>query len=527
MSGRAPRSVATQLLVWQLAIALLVMLVAVVFTWWDARGDVRDDAERETADTAIAVAASPEVVDALASPDPSAILQPYAEQVRRGTDTDFVVVMNTDGIRYSHPNPALIGQTYLGHIDRALAGEVDSEEFTGTLGPSVRTVAPVESGGEIVGLVSVGIRVDRVDSAVLDRLPRILGVGAGLGLLGAAGAWIVNRRLRRMTHGLGEAEIARMYEYYDAVLRAVREGLVLVDVDGRVELANDEARRLLGFEGDPQGRTLTEVGLSADIAEAVGAGASSTDDVHLAGERVLMVSHAPARWDGEVVGAVVSLRDRTDLVTVTAELDSSRSIAAALHAQQHEASNRLHTIVSLIEIGRPEAAIEVAVGELESSRQLTEQVFDTIDDEVLAALLLGKSADAAERGIDFRVLDTSEVAGLPISQGEMITVVGNLVDNAFDALLGRADPRVDLDVQATPDLLHVVVSDNGPGVPPALADRVFQRGWSSKDDAGGGHGIGLALVAQVARRRGGTASVGRSATLGGAEFVVQIRRSDG
>jgi sensor histidine kinase regulating citrate/malate metabolism len=380
----------------------------------------------------------------------------------------------------------------------------------------MRAVVPVESDGHVVALVSVGIRLAKIDAAVWARLARLCGVALVLLGLGTAGAWVINRRLRRQTHGMGEQEITRMYEFYDAVLHAVREGLVLLDREGRVQLANDEAARLLDLPADPRGRTLAELG----VPLALGQGAVS-DVVHLVDDRVLLVSQAPATWEGRILGTVVTLRDHTELTEVTGRLDAVQQLSDTLRAQTHEAANQMHTVVSLIELGRQEDAVGFAVSQSQAAQGLADRVQGVGDVPVLAAILLGKTGVAAERGVSLEVAPDSVVEGLPLDDSELVTVVGNLLDNAFDAVADSATRRVVVRLEADDRWLALDVEDSGPGLDAVAAERAFERGWSTKPGDPTGRGLGLALVAQVVRRHEGTIEAGRS-DLGGARFSVRI-----
>ena len=512
---------ARQILLLQVLVVLVVVVVAVGFAAYDARRSTRTDARNEAVAVARSVADAPPVRAVLRTGGPCEALQPYAEAVRKDTDVDFVVVMRLDRTRCTHPNPARIGGKFIGDLGDAPQGGVFTQEYTGTLGPSERAVVPVrasDTDDTVVAMVSVGITLDRIDTQLWHNL---LGVGlAALAVLavGIGGAWLISRRLRRQTHGLGEREITRMYEYYRAVLHAVREGLLLLDSDDRVQLVNDEARRLLALPDDVVGRAITELGLPPGLVAAATGDTAEDDDIYVAGEHVLVVSSAPASWNGREVGAVVTLRDRTELVDVTGELDVVRGLSESLRSQNHEAANRLHTVVSLIEMGRSDEAVSFATEELEVAQQLTDLVVGSVDDPVLAALLLGKSAQASERGIDLTV--AGELGDDPVEPRDLVTVVGNLVDNAMDAVAGREDRRVEVRLGRDGQVVTVVVGDSGPGVPEEDAEHVLERGWSTKAT---GSGIGLALVGQVARRTGGSVSVGRS-RLGGAEFTVTLGR---
>jgi two-component system CitB family sensor kinase len=515
---------------WSLArqlFALQVVVVAVVLVAAGAAAYVQDlqRSQDSTGERVLAiarsVAASPLVRSALTAPlvHPSESLQPYAEQVRRDTGTDFVVVMNTDRTRYSHPTPALIGKPFIGHIEAALAGGVVLETYTGTLGPSERAVVPVRSeSGKVLGLVAVGVKRDALARDLARQLRLLLAAAIVALLLAAGGAGLIARRLRRQTHGLGPDELARMYEFYDAVLHAVREGLVLLDLDGRLLLANDEARRLLELPADWAGRELGEVGLPAPMTEALKGGREVDDAIHLTSSRVLVVNQAPARWEGRKLGTVLTLRDHTDLQLLSGELDSARGLAEALRSQAHEAANRLHTVISLVELGRTEQALTFATAEIAQAQQLTDLVVSAVDEPVLAALLMGKAAEASERGIALEVDPTSSVPESVIPARDLVTVIGNLLDNAIDAAARAPGPRrvgFSSWIESAPPgeditgTLVLQVSDSGPGLDHASAARAFTRGWSTKSDTRLiGHGLGLALVGQVTHRNKGTVEVG-------------------
>ncbi len=446
-------------------------------------------------------------------------MQPYAERARADTDVDFIVVMALDRTRFTHPDPAQIGRPFVGDLGSAPEGGVFTQEYVGTLGPSIRSVVPVRDGDRVVALVSVGITITRVDGQLRRDLPAILVAGLGTLAVGLLGAWLISRRLRRQTHGMGEREMTRMYEYYSAVLHAVREGLLLVDTDGRVQLVNEEARRLLSLPEDVVGRSLAELGLPPGLVSAAGRATPEPDTIYVLGEHVLVISSAPAFWEGAEVGAVVTLRDRTELQSVTGELDAVRGLTESLRAQNHEAANRLHTVVSLIEMGRTGQAVDFATEELRVAQELADSIVGAVEEPVLAALLLGKTAQAAERGIELVVSAEELPHELPVPPRELVTVVGNLVDNAMDAVGEVEVRRVAVRMSGHEGQLVVEVDDSGPGVPEQDAERVLERGWSTK--AAGGRGIGLALVGQVARRRGGTVQVDAS-PLGGARFTVTL-----
>ncbi|MGI5128590.1 ATP-binding protein [Pseudonocardia sp. CA-107938] len=501
-----------------MAIVLAGVTVAAYYQFDEANDDA---AAREMLGIAHTLAADPAVAAALATPRPSDALQPLAEDVRRRTGTDFVVVMTPDGIRYSHPTPSEIGRHFLGTIEPAAAGESITETYTGTLGPSVRAVVPVRVGGRVVALVSVGRTITAVSATLAASLSLVLAVAAIALVVAAIGAWLISRWLRRTTHDLGPAELSRMYSYYDAVLHSVREGMLLLDAAGRVQLVNDEARRLLGLTGDVAGRPVAEV-VTSGLGAALAARTVGADEIHLTADHIVVVNQQPAVQRGRDLGTVVTLRDHTELRALTSELQTIQGFADSLNAQAHEAANQLHTVISLIELGRADEALAYAEEELEIAQQLTDAVLAAVEVPELAALVVGKAAQAAERGVELTVADGAHVPAGVADPRDLVTITGNLLDNAIDAALDGPPPRrVGLDAGVTDGELVLRVRDSGPGIDPAVADRVFVRGVSTKATTPGlGRGLGLALVAQAAHRHGGRAEASTDAA--GAVFTVRL-----
>ncbi|MGW5284736.1 sensor histidine kinase [Streptomyces collinus] len=523
-----PRSLAGQLFAMQAVLIAVVVAGYALFTYVSDERQAVDAAALHATAVARSVADSPTVGAAIHTPDPSRELQPYAMRVVRDTDVDFVTIMNPAGIRWTHPDERQIGRHFIGRIDPARHGRTFTETYTGTLGASVRAVTPVEENGRVIGMVSAGIRVEAISARVRGQVTALLGVAGGALLLGAVGTYVINARLRRHTHGMNAAELSRMHDYHQAALHAVREGLLMLDGQFRVALINDGGRVLLGVgdEVDVIGRSVAELGLPAPLTGALLSSEPRVDEVHLTASRVLAVNTSPVSG-GERRGTVVTLRDVTELQSLMGELDSERGFTQALRSQAHEAANRLHTVVSLIELGRADEAVEFATAELELAQALTDQVVAAVSEPVLAALLLGKTAQANERGVELVVSPDSRLDDglLPaeLSARDLVTVLGNLIDNAVDAAQGSVGARVTVTAYASGSELVLRVSDTGPGVDPAHADLVFQRGFSTKPAGPGGRGLGLALVRQAVTRLDGTLTVAESAADGEGGAVFEVR----
>ncbi|MEV7087908.1 sensor histidine kinase [Streptomyces sp. NPDC093085] len=522
-----PRSLAAQLFTMQVVLVAAVVVGCSFFAYVTSREHADETARKQVLATAHSVADSPSVREAIRTPDPSTALQPYAERVRHDTGVDFITIMNPEGIRWTHPDPGQIGQRFLGRTAPALHGKAFTETYTGTLGPSVRAVVPIRDDGRatgrITGLVSVGITVERISSELTQQV-RVLALAAGAALaLGGLGTYVINARLRRHTHGMNAAELSAMHDYHQAALHAVREGLLMLDGSRRIALVNDGARELLGLDGSAVGRPVAELGLPKPLTGALLASEPRVDEVHMTDDRIVVVSTRPV-VGGEQRGTVITLRDHTELQALSGELDSERGFTQALRSQAHEAANRLHTVVSLIELGRVEEAVEFATAELELAQELTDKVVGAVAEPVLAALLLGKAAQANERGVELVLAEDSRIDDgvLPptLPARDLVTILGNLIDNGVEAAQGGEGARVTVTAlaDATAGELLLGVRDTGAGVAPGDQDEVFQRGWSTR---GPGRGLGLGLVRQAVHRARGTVELTRGAE-GGAEFTVRL-----
>ena len=307
---RVPRwvrelSVARQILLLQGLVVVVLVLVSLTLAAVDARRDARDAATERAVAVALAVADSPTVVDAVQRPDPTATLQPYAERVRVDTDVDFVVVMGLDRTRYTHPTPPTsASRSSATSATRRRAGCSPRSTPARSARRCARSCPCSRTATTSSPWSRSGITIASIDRQLREDVPLVLLVALAVLAAGLLGAWLVSRRLRRQTHGMGEREITRMYEYYSAVLHAVREGLLLVDAEGRVQLVNDEARRLLALDDDVVGRRLDDLGLAPGLVAAALGGTPETDDLYVAGDRMLVVSRrrpagtvaTSARW---------------------------------------------------------------------------------------------------------------------------------------------------------------------------------------------------------------------------------------
>ncbi|MBT2231092.1 sensor histidine kinase [Nonomuraea sp. NEAU-A123] len=499
-------SLGTQLFVLQMVIVLLA--VGGTGGVWANHTRAQLDSLYEQRALAIAqsVAGLPQVRDAFDIKDPQTVLQPLALSVQQTTGADYVVIANREQTRYAHPNAALIGKRLSTDGNTVLnTGKSWVGTETGTIGTTVRGKAPIfDEYGNVIGLVSVGVLQTTVTGQLAGALPPLVWTALAVLLSGLAAAALITARVRRQTFGLEPREIAGLLEQREGVLHGVKEGVLALDLAGRVTLVNDSARELLGEVGED----LTQMPVSERMRDVLGGADPGEDRIVLHGERVLVLNRTPVSVRGQHRGWVVTLRDRTELVRLARELDDTSSATEALRAQAHEFANRMHTVVGLLELGEHDAAISFITRTTRGT--YATGLRDRVQDPTLAALLLAKSAEAAERGVQLVLSEDSAVEeGLLGDPQDAVLVVGNLVANAIDALDG-ATGTIEVSVLADAEGLHVRVGDSGPGIAPDLVEEVFREGFTTKAAHSGPRGLGLALTRQACLRRGGWVKVGNA-----------------
>jgi sensor histidine kinase regulating citrate/malate metabolism len=491
-----PRSLAGQAIALQILVIAVIVLAGSALALLDARRDGDAAARQQVIGIATALADSPSTATAIESGRATEILQPVTEAVRTNTDIAFITIMAPDRTRFTHTDPKQIGGQYIGTIEPALRGETFSEVFTGTLGPSIRAVVPVRNeSGQIVGLVSAGILQQSLADRWRSQFPVITAISLAALAISMVGVWMIRRRLLRQTHGLRPDELRVMYEHHDAILHSVSEGLIVLDRKG-VAVVNDEARRLLALAPGPVD--------PSDLPEFLRShNPGARDEVHVTEDRVLVVNRSRV---SDSDSEVVTIRDRTELQGALGELSTLKVLTDTLRSQAHEAANKLHTIVTMVEMGRADEAVQFATNELELSQQLVDRLSNAVSEPALVALLLGKAAQADERGIELTITEDTHLPSnaddVPLTGQEMVTVLGNLIDNAMDAC-DREDPWVEVTVSQDNGTLLIRVADSGPGMDAGTFEKAMERGYSTKGDSDH-HGLGLALVAQVVKRHNGS-----------------------
>lgn len=519
---------------WQLLLLQAVIVVLTVAGTGLLVGALQERQLREAyLDRMIGVAQSvaglPTILNAYEHPDPSSIIQPIAEVIREASNVTYVVVTDGQGVRYSHPNPARIGEPVSTDPSVPLSGEMFVGTETGTLGESWRVKVPVfDDNGDVIGAVSVGILESELAAEFAGELPWLIAALGGAAVLGLIGSMWVTSIIRKRTYRLEPREIASLVSNRETMLHGLSEGVVVVDENGRIALVNDAALELLGLEQDDMIGAEAEQLLDPALIEALDA-AEREGRLVLAGERTLIARSSGRRAeDGSPVAATLLLRDHTELHEALRQMDGARSTTEQLRAQAHEHANRLHVLRGLLDLGHVDEAREVIRREGGGGALGNEADDPLRQDAELSALVGVKLISAREMGITLECVTPNgeplELADLdPGLRADLVTIVGNLLDNGVEAVHMGGHVRLELELDAD---VVVRCEDDGPGLPEYLGATVFEVGVSTKhkSQARLGRGIGLALVRRIVDRRGGRVETGRSIMLGGASIAVSLPR---
>jgi two-component system, CitB family, sensor kinase len=523
-------SLAGQLLILQLGIMLVVLVAVAAVSIAEAQASFREVQGRRVRSVAERAAATPLITQHLLDPDRRTALAAIVDNYRDQADASYALLAGADLRILASSDPSRVGRLVDLHGSNVLQGRA----WEGVVGEDgVRSVVahvPVlertaEGTGTTVGFVAFGVNTPGFWASLGSATPNLLtylGVGS---VLGVAGSLLLARRVKRQTLGLEPRAITRLAEHRDTMLHGIKEGVVGLDPQQRVTLANDEAMRLLELPADSLGRSLSELGVDRRLCEVLGGRTQGQDQIVVAGERVLVLNRVPISSRGKDIGSVTTLRDRTELVSLQRELDVTRTTTDSLRAQAHEFSNQLHTISGLIELEEYQQVVRYVSRLTRSQARLSGEVTSLVEDPAVAALLIAKASQAAERGIELRISEGTRLGRVDeLLSADLATVVGNLVDNALDAIGYAPDGWVAVEIGQENGHVRVVVRDSGPGVAPELAEEVFEHGFTTKAAADGQHGIGLALIRMVCARRGGQVSVRND---DGAVFTAELPVSAG
>ena len=463
-------------------------------------------------DTAMAVARTladePEIKRALSMPVGSQTVQDLAQAVQRRNDLLFVVVTDMDGIRLSHREASEVGKHFIGDdLIPALHGRENVSVNPGVLAEALRVFTPVfDARHQQIGVVAIGISLSKVDKQISHSRWGLLLTMLFSAMVGSLGIWALVRVLKRILFGLEPYEISTLFEQRQAMLQSLKEGVIAVDREGNITLANQAARQMLLSTNNHGTRDIRHTPLFADLQTVLQSGQPLSDQEIGCNGHLLLCNSVPVRGQDGVIGAVSTFRDKTEISQLLQRLDGMVNYVDALRAHSHEFMNKLHVILGLLNMKRYDTLEEYVLQTAEGYQNDIGTLQHQIQTPVVAGFLLGKINRAREAGVILTLANESLVPDNPNQQQvtALVTILGNLIENALDAMTDQSDGEIGLLLHYQNGWLSAEVSDDGPGISPEHIDAIFHKGYSTK---GENRGVGLFLARQQCENLGGSITV--------------------
>ncbi|RSL31690.1 sensor histidine kinase [Salibacterium salarium] len=508
-------------------ILILITFVTVVLSSFFAyieSQDIEESLGDKALSTATYVAGAPVVQDAFETENPTEILQPYAEKIREQSGAEFVVIGDRNGLRYAHPDEWKIGKHMVGgDNERALSnGESYISQAEGTLGPSLRGKTPVrDNNGNIVGIVSVGFLIKDLHATILQRIGMLSLLALAAIGLSTIGAIYLSKSIKKDMYGLEPFQIATLYHERQATLKAIREGIISIDTNGLITMTNDSAKEMLQIDKNVYGIPVTDILPNSVMERVLKHGQPEFNQELSMNGKLFIVNREPIFDNQDIVGVVATFRDKTEMMEMANTLSDIKKYSDDLRSQNHEYSNKLYALAGYLHLGRTEEAIRLIDEETMNQERQTTVLFHQIKDTAVQAILTGKSGRASERKIQFEIDDASQLEPLPghISQTQLISILGNVIDNAMDASLHDNNPKVIFFVTDIGYDIIFEISDNGPGLP-ADVPAMMEKGFSTKQGRNK-RGYGLAIIRDTVEELGGMMEF-ETLEKGGAIFSIYI-----
>ncbi|WP_080875426.1 ATP-binding protein [Oceanobacillus timonensis] len=501
----------TKILVLIIGLTLFVTLLLTAFYSYLEVETTEEEIGGQALQTAEIVASIPAVREAFSDAFPAETIQPIAEEMRELAGAEFIVIGNTEGVRYSHPDPNKLGKNMVGGDNDAalIDGESYVSRAEGSLGPSLRGKTPVRnSEGDIVGIVSVGYMIKDVNATIFDNIKKLLIPSMIVLFIGAISGLLLTKNIRSQLMGFEPYKMTSLYRERNAILETIHEGIIAVNNNGMIQLMNYSAEKLLNgkqktFYNQPISKILPELALSSLIQS----GQTCRNKQVEVNDRHIIFNMIPISNQNQVNGAVLSFRDKTELKETIDTLSEIRSYSEELRAQTHEYTNRLYVLSGMLQLGNYDEAVELIQKETQTAEIQNKIVYDQIHDKTVQAILLGKIGKASELKVHFFIDDYSSLSRIvdDIEPINLITILGNVIDNAFEAVRSQADGTVHFFSTDIGNDYIFEIADNGSGIEQKDIHRIFHRKFSTKDTLK--RGYGLAIVNETIENLNGRVEV--------------------
>ncbi|MFC0274948.1 ATP-binding protein [Metabacillus herbersteinensis] len=507
-------------------ILLIITLLASIFAYLQAV-DTRNQVEQLALQTARSISLMPELREAIEKNNLEANFRPIAEQVKDQVNAANILVENREEITYSHSNPNQVGEKSLDHTNyhALIFGgshnfEVDRESGSSIIG-KVPVMAEYGDYNRVIGSVSVEFLKKDIYQNIFNRIKTIAFASLIVLIIGIIGGIFLTKSIRKDTLGLEPHEISSLYRERSAILLSIKEGIIAIDQKGSLTLINHSAKSMLNLNEDViVGQHIQHVLPNSKLVEVLQTGKTINNSEIPINDKMFIFNSIPIIENECVVGVVSSFRDKTELKKLMDTISEVREYSEGLRAQTHEYANKLYLLSGLLQLERYQDAFEFIQNESTIHQHQNRILFNQIHDANVQAILLGKLGKASEKKIILEIDDDSYVEPLQshIEVTDIITIIGNLIDNAFDAVVHQKEKRVSFSITSLGKDIIIEVTDNGKGIPEDVIDSLFSIGYSSK---GVNRGYGLFNVKRIVESLGGTIEMSNEKG-GGAIFTVYL-----
>lgn len=490
-------------------VAFTLLIIGIILLGYviDAK---EEELSQQAMITAQLVAQNQTVQETLTQDQSSARLQQLVERIRIINKHDYIVIINMERLRLTHPIPERIGTYFAsGDGDAAFVEHiyVSKAQVDGT--KTVRAFVPIMREREQIGVVLVGSALPTIVELILEFRQTTIIILIITSLFGMWGAWLLASHIKKQTFQMEPDELARVLVERTATFHAIHDGIIAIDENERITVINEAARDMLRVQGEAIGRPIFEVIPDSRLPEILTIGKPLYRREFYVQNRAILSNRIPIVISGKTVGAVATFQDKTEVNRLAEELTGVQSFVDALRLQNHEFSNKLHTIAGLIQLNQGKKALDYIFELSEEQTNLSRFFMEQIHDDSISGLLLGKLSRGKELGISLIMNQNSSFMNYPegMTNHDLVVIIGNLIDNAFDALLAAAHKRKEVFVSLVENDQELVISvkDNGEGLAKSVEDKMFTRGFSTK--AAKGRGIGLFLISAIIERLAGEIKV--------------------
>lgn len=457
--------------------------------------------------TARTVANLPAISENITSSEGWKSIDPVAEKIRVINDATYIVVLNMNRIRLSHPAREQIGLVFAdADSEPAFAEHTYISKAKGEIGTAIRAFVPVmNEEHRQIGVVVAGHLLPSLYDMITEQRNAIIVTSLLSLLFGIFGSWQLAKHIKRQMFNLEPHEISRILRERTAAFESMHEGVVAIDNEENITIFNEKAKQIFDIAEDVTGRPIRQVLPDFNLPATLQLPQPVFNEERQFGTAVIWNNRIPIRVNGQSVGALAIFQDRTEVAKIAEELTGVRAFIEALRVQNHEYMNKLHTIAGLLQLGQHEQALDYLFQVVEKQEELTSFLRSRIFDDGISGLLLSKIGRGKELGIDVKLDRHSQLKRFPpyLDRHDFVVILGNLIENAYDALhsMHRESKEIYISIEQTDDLLSLMVEDNGCGMDEATQIRMFKHGFTTKE--GVGRGIGLSLVARIVAKGGG------------------------